>query len=195
MKNKTISMLALAGVLAVSVSTANANNFNYNYVELEVADAIDDADPTLTLAGSYDVSSNVNLIADYSRTTLDSSGSTDLDFVKYSVGVGYHSPINSSTDMTANVKYIGTEIEVTNGFRSASLGDGSGFGIGLGLRHKVSDNFEANAAVDYMDVEDGTDTAFSAGGRYYFNQAVSAGIGYTTGDFDGIDGSLRYNFL
>ena len=188
-------MIAFAGVLAASVSTASANNFNYNYVEFEVADAIDDADPTLTLAGSYDVRSNINLIGDYSRTTLDSAGSTDLDFVKYGIGVGYHSPINSSTDMTANVKYIGTEVEITNGFRSASLGDGSGYGVGLGLRHKVSDNFEANAAVDYIDVEQEKDTAFSVGGRYYFNEAVSAGIGYTSGDFDGVDGSLRYNFL
>ncbi len=195
MKMKKMSMLALAGLLSLSVNAVNAANFNYNYVELKVADAIDDADPTITAAGSYDITPNINLIGDYSNTTLDSINGVDLDFNKYSIGLGYHTSVNDNTDITANIKYIGTEIELTQGFNYQSLGDGSGFGVGMGVRHKVSDKFEANAAVDYMNVEDATDTAVSAGGRYYFSDSISAGVGYTSGDFDGVDGSLRFNFL
>jgi len=195
MNIKIISALILAGACSVSVSNLSASNFSYSYIEGGVGDFIDEADdPTFFVGGSYNVSSNINLLASYDTTTLTSDGLLDLDFDKFKVGVGYHTPVSDSTDMTANVQYIGTDVSITNGFNSEEIADGSGYGIGLGLRHKVSDSFEANANVDYMDVEDGKDTAFTVGARYYFNQKISANLAYTSGDFDGASGSVRFDF-
>lgn len=194
MKFNKIVTVALSSFFSITAVQLEASEFKYNYVELGVADAIDDADPTFNIAGSFDVASNVNLFASYASTTLESSGDVDLDFDRYDVGIGYHTSVNEKTDMTANVKYIGTEIELTNGFSTASLGDGSGYGVGIGVRHKVSDSLEAYGSVDYVDVEEATETSVTAGGRYYFNDKISAGLGYTSGDFDGVNGTLRFNF-
>ncbi len=187
--------LALAGLVAVNSEKVNASVFNYNQLEVSVTpDAIDGADPTLSLTGSYQITEEINIIGEYSRATLAEHRDVDLDFVNFSIGAAYHLTIVEKTDLIANAKYINTELVISDSSRSASLGEGSGFGFGLGIRHQVTEQVEASASLDYMAVEEATDLSILFGGHYHFNRRFSAGMGYTTGDFDGVTGSLRMSF-
>ncbi|HIP81704.1 MAG TPA: hypothetical protein EYH16_04760 [Leucothrix mucor] len=182
MNIKTISALVLAGVCSVSVSSLSAANFSYNYVEAGIAKVdADGAENTYGIDGSYGVTPNVNLLGSYSTTEAG-----DIDVSGFSLGAGYHAPISPSTDFVGEVSYINIEAD--------GVEDQSGYGLNAGVRHKVSPEIEANASINFVDIEDKDDTSFTVGGRYYFNQQFSAGLGYETGDDGTVFGTLRMDF-
>lgn len=185
----------LAGLALSTAAETEASEFNYNLLEVAVTpDAIDGADPTMSLSGSYNINQNFSVVGDYSRTTLAESNGIELEFINFNFGAAYHQPVMYKTDMVADVRYVSTEIVISKGSRSASLGEGTGYTAGVGLRHQYTDQIEARTSLHYLSVEDATDTAISVGGMYHFNNQFSAGVDYITGDFDGIRGSVRMNF-
>lgn len=137
---------------------------------------------------------NISIIGSHANTRLAETQGIKIDFVNTQLGVAYHRSLQKNTDLIADISYVRTELVISNDTRSASRGDGSGYKLGAGVRHQLSDRIELHSSLDYLSVESGTDTALTVGGRYYFTHRFSAGAGYTTGDFDGITGSLRLNF-
>ena len=195
MNFKIISTLTFASVCCLS--TVNADTFSYSYIEGGIGDYIDDAeDPTFLIGGSYNLSSNFNLLGDYSTTTLASEGSVDLDYDTIALGVGFHTPMNEKTDFIASLKYVSIDLSVTSGFASAEVADADGYSIGAGVRHELSDKVEANLGLDYTEIDDASETTITVGGRYFFNEKLSAALSYQSGedDNDGIAGTIRYNF-
>lgn len=187
--------LLAAALLSGISSEATANDFNYTEVGMSLTpDAIDGADPTLAFSGSYEIIENISIIGSYSNTRLAEYRGVEIDFSFLQLGVAYHTPLQAKTDLTADIRYVGTDLSISDDSRSASLGTGSGYRLGGGVRHQYSDRIELNSALSYMSVESESDFALSVGGRYFFNQNFSAGAAYTTGDFDGISGSIHYNF-
>jgi len=182
-------MFALAGLLNTFITSGVHAEFNYNYAEVQVAKS--DANGVNTaygIAGSYDVQPNINIFGSFATVDVDAT-SDDLNTIQ--LGVGYHTPIAPTTDATANIQYINTEVPSLNSTR-----DESGVGLGVGIRHFFAEQIEGNASIDYSDVNDITNTSLSLGGRYYFSDTLSAGVGYTVDDdVDVVSGSLRMKFL
>ena len=192
MKNKiipSISAAVLAGVILSGFSgNVHAENFDYNYVQ-GTYESIDldgpDAD-VFRLSGSYELTPQFNFIGELATGDIDNpTGGSDLDFDEVVIGLGYHTEISNSTDFTANVKVINQDTDF--------VGDDTGYGVGVGLRHKLLENIEVNANVDFADVNDNEDTSLDLGARYYFNDAFSAGLNYSTSseDVDIVSGNVR----
>lgn len=195
MMNKIVSSLVLAGVLTGTMASVSAAKFSYNFVEVSVAKVdIDGANNTYGIGGSYDINSNVNLLGAFTTTDAGTIDGVDLDINSYQLGIGYHTPIAESTDAVANISYVNLELEGSLGNATASV-DESGYGAGVGVRHMFSDQLEGDASVDYIDINDFSDTSVSVGGRFHFNETISAGLGYTSGDEDTVSGTLRMSFL
>ena len=195
MKNQFIPSLSatvLAGVMLAGFGTnVQAANFDYNYIQ-GAYESIDldgpDAD-VFRLSASYELTPQLNFIAEYATGDIDNpAGGGDLDFEEVAIGLGYHTEISTSTDFTANIKVIDQDTDLA--------GDDTGYGVGIGLRHKLIDNIEVNANIDFVDVNDNEDTSLNVGARYYFNDALSAGLNFSTSsdDVDVVSGNIRWNF-
>ena len=72
--------------------------------------------------------------------------------------------------------------------------DEDGLGLQFRIRALVTDEFELEGGIQYVDIED-SDTSLQVVARYYFTETFSAGVGLTlAGDTDGIGINARYSF-
>lgn len=133
----------------------------------------------------------------------DGSGTDKYDGWKITAGV--HPALSSSTDAVFNINYTTIDIDHTRE-------DVSMWGFGAGLRHMLTDRFELTGMINWNrgDVDhwesyedDFTFISWEVGGRYLFNEAISAGLTYSDSDATGgigmlLGGSLkldiRYQF-
>ena len=190
MKTKLICSLTSV-VLAGIAFNAQAADFNYNYVEgsyehydLDGTDA--DAGKLL---GSYEITPNLNIIGEYAAGNIDNpADGSDLDFQDSAIGIEYHTPIASNTDVTTNIKYINQDIDTAN--------DDDGYSAGVGVRHMLNDKVELDANIDYTDIDNSDDTSLKVGARYHINKSISAGVGYSASkeDVDIISTNIRWSF-
>ena len=188
----SISGVVLAGIAFTGIAgNAQAEDFNYNYIEgvYENYDS-DETDADVgRLYGSYELTQNLNIIGEYAngkhKRPLGESG---LDFDETVIGMEYHISIAPKTDLTTNLKYINQNTDLAS--------DADGYGAGIGVRHWLMDKVEVDANVDYKDVDDKDDTRLEVGARYYFNDTISAGVGYSNSEEneDAISGNIRWNF-
>ncbi len=190
MNIKILTSISVLSLLA-AMASIQAKEFSYTYIEgaYESTD-LDGPDADIfRISGSYNVSPNFNIIGDYATGNVDNpSGGSDLDFDEGSISVAYHAPVAQSTDLTANLKVVNRDTDVA--------GNDTGYGLGVGVRHMLSDRVEVDANVDFVDVQDVEDTALKLGARYYFNSAISAGLGYSTSseNIDVVSGNIRWDF-
>lgn len=190
MNNKIIYSIS-AAVLAVLATSIQAEDFSYNYVEgaYESLDLDGPDGDIYRLSASYELTPQFNVIGEYAVGDLENPlGGSDLDFEESAIGLGYHTRIAERTDFTSNLKVVNQDIDF--------IGDDTGYGVGVGLRHKPVDSLELDANIDYIDVNDNDDTRYKVGARYFFNPAISAGVGYSTSaeDVDVFSGNLRWDY-
>ncbi|MBT3206379.1 MAG: outer membrane beta-barrel protein [Gammaproteobacteria bacterium] len=187
----SISIVALSSVLSGFLSTSYADNFDYNYIEGAYQD-IDlngqDSD-AFGLSGSYDINTHFNIMADFSSGDISAfSDEGDSGFDEITIGMGYHTAINSATDLTANIKLLDQSNDLS--------GDDTGYGLGIGVRHMLSDKIEVGSNIDFMDIYDTEDTVIKVNSRYYFNDKASMSFSFGTSseDVDTLSTGLRFNF-
>ena len=187
-----VSSIMLAAVSFSGITTtARAADFNYNLVEgsYESTD-FDGPDADIyRLSGSYALNPQLNVLGEYAKGDVDNPlAGSDLDLEEFAVGVEFHTGIASGTDLTANAKIVNQDVDVA--------GDDTGYGIGIGVRHWLMDKVEVDANIDYIDVHENDDTRLKVGARYYLNEAISAGVGYSKSveDTEVFSGNLRWNF-
>ena len=97
-------------------------------------------------------------------------------------------PLKQDIDIYGRVLYIDRSVDGINGR------DDDGLGLQARIRARVTDEFELEGGLLYVNVAD-TDTSLQASARYHFSEAFSAAIGITfAGDTDGIGVSARYSF-
>lgn len=192
MKTK-LSLSALVLGLA-SITCVNAAAPVWDFIEAGYAQAdIDDSDgfepAGLTLAGSKLLNENVFIEGSYSMLSDDYLG-VDVDFDQGSLALGYRHPLNSTTDVYGTVSY--EFVEVSGAGASA---DDNGYGLTVGVRSRLTSEFEVDASIGYIDIDDESDTSFGVGANYYFNQNFAAGLNYTLADDYSILGAtVRYAF-
>lgn len=160
-------------------------NFNYTYSEFDLA-LVDpdvpnsDSEIGFQVLGSARVWRDLFVRASY----LDSGGDADASLMK--VGAGWAFPIQPELD-GYGLFQIG-RVDVGSA-------DDTGWLLEGGLRWMPAPQWEVNGLVEIVDFED-TEFGIGAGGRYYFNPQLSAGLNYETiSDFANIFYlGLRYSF-
>jgi Outer membrane protein beta-barrel domain len=197
--NRASQALLLAALVFPALSRAQepaaarpqSPQFNYSYVELGYDESDFDLGPVdvdgdgLTLSGSFEINDEWHAYASYGSADLDFG----IDVDTWVLGAGYVFPLKEDIDLYGRVLYL--DISSDAGIAAA---DEDGLGFQFRIRARISDEFELEGGLQYVDVTD-TDTSLQAGARYHFNEAFSAGIGVTfAGDTDGIGINARYSF-
>ena len=196
--NRASQALLLAAVVLPAVSMAQepaatrpqSAQFSYSYVELGYDETDFDLGPLdvdgdgLTLAGSFEINDDWHVYASYGSADADFG----IDVDTWTLGAGYVFPLKEDIDIYGRVLYIDRSVDGLPGR------DDDGLGLQARIRARVTDEFELEGGLLYVDVSD-TDTSLQASARYHFNEAFSAALGITfAGDTDGIGISARYSF-
>ena len=168
------------GILLLAAASPAMADISYNYVDVGVqrieldAGVFEVDGDGFGVAGSFEIAEDWFLQAAYG--TLDFDFGVDLD--QTVLGIGYKRPLSSTRDVFATVSYVRAEASAS-GFSSV---DDDGFGISVGIRAMLTDEFEFNGALGYVDLDDGGDnTSVSAGLLYSFTDTFALGVGV---DFD-----------
>ncbi|XQF92615.1 outer membrane beta-barrel protein [Pseudoalteromonas espejiana] len=193
MKTNKIAILLFTAAVASPAALAESPNFNYvsaGYLDGDIDG--DDADGW-TFDGSTLLGENFFLSGQY-QTVGNSDDGVDVDFNWLSAGLGYRTAISASTDFYGLVTYENVEVEAS--YRGSSISDDeNGYGLSVGVRSMVSDNIELDGRLGYIDIADESETSFTVGARYYFNNNFSLGANYTTLDeLDLVGLTARYSF-
>ena len=195
---KTRSILTIA-ILAASISTTvlakspdwNLIQIGYAKVDIEGLDEISPAG--FSIGGSKLLGESTLISGSYSLVTDDYQG-LDLDLTQVSLGLGYRYAATSTTDVYGVVSYQYIDLEASSGGNSENVDD-NGYGLTVGVRSRVSDHFEVDASVGYIDIDGDGETAFGLGANYYFTQNFAAGVSYAVADdVDTFGISARYAF-
>ncbi len=172
----TIRML-LVGLTCVPLMAA-AESFDYTYLEggyvsteLDVGPIDVDGDG-LGVRGAYAFADDWYAFAGLADQEFD----FNVDGTQFNAGVGWHTPLNETADILAEVSYVSVELD--SGFANA---DEDGFGLGVGLRARAWENVELEAGIAYVDLDD-SDTSVNLDGRYYLTQKVAVGLGLSFSD-------------
>jgi hypothetical protein len=96
--------------------------------------------------------------------------------------------------ITVSYEYI--KIAASSCRNNESADDnGIGIGFGLGVRSRLTEKFEVDGSIGYVDIADESETAFGVSGYYYFTNELAVGAHYSsTADVSVYGASLRYSF-
>ena len=165
MKQKILGAFALIAIPGLSQA-----EFNYTYVDLSLVDIEFDGGGSIdgdgfAVSGAYTVADGFFVGGSYIDTDFDSG----IDGEIARITGGYFHPLNEELDFVATLSFVDTEGPFNGG--------DDGLALGGGVRYAISEDFEVDAMVEFVDMDlSGSDTGFEVRGRYYFNDdiAVSA---------------------
>jgi hypothetical protein len=162
MNKKALGIIVASALATVSFNT-QASDINYNYADLTYINVDIGGGSSgngLGLAGSYGITDNLNLVANYDSATINGNTGTEINF-----GLGYHQPINDTTDWYAEARY--------RNYDPGGGTTGSGYLGMLGVRMAASNQFQVRAGVGYGSLSGGGTTQsggiFDVGGTYNIN--------------------------
>ncbi len=184
---------AIAAAQQPNGRATQTNPFSYNYVELgyaetefDLGDGGDIDGDGFTLTGSFELTDEWHVVAAYATNDLDFG----IDLDSWLIGAGYRYPLRNDTDIYGRLFYIDLDADGPG----ASDADDDGLGLQARLRHRISDVFEVEGGLQYINASD-SDTSLQAEGRYYFQPTFSVGVGLSFGgDSDGIGVNARFSF-
>lgn len=173
----TLALSLSAAPLAFGLQTPTTgpdapSHFHYTFAELNLfTGEVDDEDADgFQLAGSYAFQPNLHIVGSFTTSDIDvPGGDADLDVL--ALGIGYHMPVMDKMDLVAELQLLHGEIDFSGGDD-----DDNGWSLGAGVRYWVADQVELNGGLEHVDLFD-DDTGLLLGGRYYFNDRISAGLG------------------
>lgn len=145
--------------------------------------------------GSYALNDSFFVIGDYTSISSDDSfdfgfGVDDIEATQINVGFGFHTPISDATDFVATLSYADAEVEFFD-----LTEDGNGYIMSAGVRAKPTQEIELQAFLNYADIEDGSETGYLLGARYFTMPTLSLGLNYgSSDDFDSFSFDVRFDF-
>lgn len=188
MKNSMLTRALVGSSLVCMFQPAMAQDLNYDYVEVIYASASIDYGGKSDLDGngvgvvaSGSISPNLAIGAGYSGVSYDRLMGVDLDTSSLTFGLLGHTAVAPKTDVYGSFSVLRAEIEVSNGFASAS-DDDVGNTISVGLRHLASDAVELEISLARVDVFDESETGFGVEARFFATEKLAIGVGYSQGD-------------
>lgn len=188
--------LLLASSLFLALGSAQAAEApKWDFVDASYLSTKADGDRFngLGLSASKLINENVFVLGSYSYQNIDED-QYEADINGFSAGVGYRHAVAENTDVFGAVEYIyvDADAEVSGG---GSFSDSeNGYGMKLGVRSMLTNEFEVQGVVNYVDL-DGSDTSFTVKGLYHFNKQFALGAGFTKADdADTLSATATYFF-
>lgn len=203
MRMMSKALVASAVLAAPAVTLADGPAWTYGQFGYLRADSVSDTTDAFSTRGSLGFADNFHFQGEY----LDGDIGYDsgVDFDGYILTLGANPSVGESTDAIFAIRYFDLTYDT-----SPSDVDYDGYGIGVGLRHMFADNVELNASAWWNEGEgeidlggsdgdeDVSDISLELGGRYFFNDNISAGVTVITNDLKALGDSatidVRYQF-
>ncbi len=162
--NSMIKYGAIAS-LALAPAAVLADSPDYTYIEGGYINSDFDGGGSadgFAIGGSAEVGENIFIVAGFSRV---SDAGQDLDIL--TAGIGYKSAVSDTTDVNVSIRYVDVDL--------SGFGSEDGYALDASLRSMVSNEFELNGGITYIDLGGGggDDTAFHVGGVYSFNDSFA----------------------
>lgn len=195
MFKKALIIGAISSIASFSLNAEEtALSYTYAGIGYETGDIADIDFSGFGIYGSKALNESFFLTGSYLSIESDDQFTDglvtdDIEATGFNIGVGFHTPINSTVDFVSTLSYSDAEVE----FADISE-DGNGYVLAAGVRALPSDVLELSAFIDYADVDDGSETGYSLGARYFATPDVSLGLGYgSSDDFDAITFDVRFD--
>jgi hypothetical protein len=174
--------VAAAFVPGVVLAEMNYTNFEVSFIDVELDSAGVDGDG-FELAGAYELNDQIHVFGEWQDQSLDFG----IDGRSLELGAGYTHSFSNTLDFVGTLSYV--DVEVKLGSQTA---DDDGLALGGGIRTLIGESFQVDAGLKYVDFdEQGSDTGFSFGGRYYFTDSMAVGA---SADFNDNADTLRLGF-
>jgi hypothetical protein len=167
MSSKIVVSLAVA--LALAPLAVSAASPSYNYVDIGYASVDLDDGPSLDgygLDASIALNDNFHLVAGYAEVSK-----SPVTLTTGTVGLGYNYAMTGTTDLVARVAWVNARLKAS-GLGSAS---DDGWSAQAGARSMLTEQFELNGFINYVDVFDDSETSLEFGGVYHFTEVVGLG--------------------
>jgi opacity protein-like surface antigen len=180
----------IVATLVLLSPAAFAKDLHYSFVEGGWASVDPDAGDSGTgpmMDVSYGLNELVHLVGGYADTDFDT-----VDMTTWEVGAGVHRTMSEGFDLVGQASYMEMEAEVETPLVNDV--DEDGFTLAGGVRKMLTDLFEINGGVEYVDVGDEDDTLLAVNALYNVNDRFAVGAGYKMGDFDTLHAGFRVNF-
>jgi hypothetical protein len=192
--------LLLASTLLLSIGAVQASDSpKWNKIEAsyQKLDADGDDLSGFGVAGTALIGGSFFTDLSY-RTSSDTFYAYDvkakIEYNVLSIGAGYKMPISTSTDLFGVISY--EEVELVASAAGISE-DTSGDGLGgrVGIRSMLSEQFELSGSVQYIKIEDESETGLELSGYYHFTNQMSLGLAYhTIGEMNTMSIKAAYYF-
>ena len=194
MKIKLATFAAAAFFSTASLAESPTWNLvEAGYGQADIDDISEISPSGFSILGSGLIGENVFIHGSYSILTDDFEG-VDLDLDQMSVGLGYRYGLNETTDIYAAASYEYIEFAVS-GFGESESDDDNGYGLTIGVRSRLTEQFEVDGSLGYVDIADESETSFGVSGHYYFTDELAVGLSLSsTADINIYGISLRYAF-
>ena len=176
----------ILGALLASISCASlAQNPSFDYVDLGYSNWNPDISSSLDgfeLRGSKSLADNWYMAGDYNR--VSKSGNT---ISLFTAGGGYKINFSESSTFFAEADYAHINAD--------HFGSDNGFEVTTGVRSMVSSQLELKGALEYLDINNDTNTALILGGAYNFTDSIATYLDFKI-DSDVIRTGVgvRFNF-
>lgn len=185
-------LLSLGSVQASDSPRWNSASISYQSVDIDGNNLTG-----FGFSGSKLLGQDFFVMGSYGNASDDIDGfgsNVKLDFNTLVVGLGYRYAISQSSDIFSVVSYEDVEVEASYQGNSESISD-NGYGLTIGVRSMLSETIELSGSIQYLDIADETQTAFSVSALYNFTEQFSAGVGYSKADdVDTVSVSAVYFF-
>ncbi len=181
--SNSLSRIAKINEFNRALNNKPDNKPHYQFIEIGFSKRNDNIASSVFNVKVYEqVIGKLGFIAELSKIKLKSEGAVSGNISEIEMGFSYHAPISKKIKIVGSVSGILASLELKKGRQSGTESE-SGYGLGLGIRHQVTDNIEATFDAKYKNIHDVdffTGTSVSVGGRYVFNDAISAGVSLST---------------
>ena len=195
MFKKALILGAISSIASFSVAAQeSALSYTSAGIGYETGDIADIDFSGFGIYGSKALNDSFFLIASYLSIESDDQFTDgfftdDIEASGFNFGVGFHTPINSTVDFVSTLSYSDVEVEFGDDSE-----DGNGYILAAGVRALPSDVLELSAFIDYADIEDGSETGYSLGARYFTTPDISLGLSYgSSDDFDAVSFDVRFD--
>ena len=157
-----VSSMAFAAEPGKTDTGLDYNKIEVDYMSAKIGTTSDYAG--YYTSGSFLVGENVYVLANYASLSKTSNS----DYEKSNLGLGYRMPIAANADFLTSLSYYSQTYSKTY----------SGYNLSLGARAKVSGDADVLGAYSYISAGSVSYNNFSLGVKYNITESVFASGGY-----------------
>ena len=146
-------------------------------------------------AGSWELNERWFLHGEYEDWDFDSILGIGIGGSHFELGGGYSHSFSDSLDFVGTASWVNEEVDVAvPGFGAVGV-DSDGIALGGGIRARVAQSFELGAMLQWVDLDQGSDTGVELLGRYFFTPQFALTLATDINDdFDTLTLGFRAEF-